>query len=106
LRNLEKNYEEIEMATKKRMTIRMGILMGAQVIEEDTGAITEDYIVNNWGGAYFRLEPEEAVLFQAALNEAVGDDLDALTKKCRAVGVQFGLEMIGQEPDKPGKPVR
>jgi hypothetical protein len=93
------------MAAKKRMTIRLGIIMGAQVIE-DNGAVTEDYIVNNWGGAYFRLEPEEAVQFQAALNDACGDDLDALTKKARGVAVNFGLEMVGQEPSKPGNPNR
>jgi hypothetical protein len=92
--------------TKKRMTLRMGIIMGAQVIDEN-GAVREDYIVNNWGGAYYRLEPEEAVMFQAALNEALGDDLDALTKKARAVAVNFGLEMIGESSAKaPGKPVR
>ena len=85
---------------KKRMTCRLGITMGVQVIDGST--VTEDYIVNNWGGSYFRLEPEEAVQFQAALNETCGDDMDALTKKARAVAVQFGLELVG-EPAKPPK---
>lgn len=91
--------------TKKRMTCRLGITMGAQVISEG-GVVLEDYIVNNWGGSYFRLEPEEAVLFQAALNEACGADLDALSKKARAVAVQFGLEMVGEAPGKPTKTSR
>ena len=90
---------------KKRVSIRLGITTGGQVIDEN-GAVLEDYVVNNWGGSYFRLEPEEAVLFQAALNEACGDDLDALSKKARAVGVKFGLEMVGQTGNTGNKPNR
>ena len=85
--------------TKKRMTIRIGIVTGMQEIDE-SGAVLQDYIVNTWGGSYFRLEQEEAILFQERLNDELGKDMDALTAKARKVAVDFGLEMvIGAKPD-------
>ena len=90
--------------TKKRMTIRIGIVTGMQEID-DTGAVLQDYVVNTWGGSYFRLEQEEAVLFQERLNDELGKDMDALTAKARKVAVDFGLEMvIGTQPDTGKKP--
>ena len=91
--------------SKKRMTIRMGITVGNQVIEDD-GTVSEDYIINNWGCSYSRLEPEEAVLFQEALNNEIGADMDALIAKARKVAVDFGLETIVGNPNKPEKAVR
>jgi hypothetical protein len=90
-------------STKKRMTIRIGIVTGMQKIDE-TGAILQDYVVNTWGGSYFRLEQEEAVLFQQRLNDELGADMDALTAKARKVAVDFGLEMVIGTPPDTGKP--
>lgn len=87
--------------TKKRMTIRMGIVMGMQEID-DNGAILQDYPVNVWGAEYDRMEQEEAVLFQERLNDECGDDLDKLINKARKVAVDFGLEMVIGAPEKPG----
>jgi hypothetical protein len=90
--------------TKKRMSMRLGIVMGMQEIDEN-GAILQDYPVNVWGAAYNRLEQEEAVLFQQRLNEECGADLDKLTAKARAVAVEFGLEAVIGAPEHPsGKP--
>jgi arginine decarboxylase-like protein len=90
-------------STKKRMTIRIGIVTGMQEIDE-TGAVLQDYAVNTWGGSYFHLEQEEAVLFQQRLNDECGKDLDELVAKARKVAVDFGLEMvIGTPPEKPKK---
>ena len=90
--------------TKKRMTIRIGIVTGMQEIDE-AGAVLQDYVVNTWGGSYFRLEQEEAVLFQERLNDELGKDMDALTAKARKVAVDFGLEMtIGTNPNAGKKP--
>ena len=89
--------------TKKRMTIRIGIVTGMQEID-DTGAVLQDYPVNTWGGSYFRLEQEEAVLFQQRLNDELGTDMDALMAKARKVGVDFGIEtVIGASPDTDKK---
>ena len=90
--------------TKKRMTIRIGIVTGAQEIDE-SGSVLQDYIVNTWGGSYFRLEQEESILFQERLNNELGKDMDALTAKARKVAVDFGLEMVvGIPPDAGKKP--
>ena len=89
--------------TKKRMTIRLGITIGMQDIDTDSGAVLQDYVVNNWGASYMRLEQEEAVLFQERLNDECGADLDKLVAKARKVAVDFGLEtLIGTPPEKPG----
>lgn len=83
---------------KKRMTIHIGIITGMQNIDEN-GAVLQDYTVNTWGGSYYRLEPEEAVLFQERLNDELGADMDELTAKARKVAVDFGIEMtIGAAP--------
>jgi agmatine/peptidylarginine deiminase len=90
------------MSTKKRMTIRTGIIMGMQEIDEDTGAVLSDYVVNTWGGEYFRLEQEEAILFQQFLNEKCGKDFDALSAKVRDAAVEFGTTAIlGEEKKVP-----
>ena len=90
------------MSTKKRMTIRAGVIMGMQEIDEDTGAVLSDYIVNTWGGSYFRMEQEEAVLFQQVLNEKCGKDFDALNTKVRDAAVEFGIAaVIGEEKKVP-----
>lgn len=88
------------MSTKKRMTLRLGIVVGMQEIDESTGAVLQDYPVNVWGAEYDRLEQEEAVLFQQRLNDECGADLDELIAKTRRVAVDFGLEMlIGTPPE-------
>jgi arginine decarboxylase-like protein len=89
-------------STKKRMTMRAGLVMGMQEIDEN-GVVLQDYVVNTWGGSYFRMDQEEAVLFQQRLNDTCGADLDALIAKVRGVAVEFGLEtLIGVPPEKPG----
>lgn len=90
------------METKKRMTIHIGIVTGMQEIDE-SGAVLQDYPVNTWGGSYFRLEQEEAVMFQERLNDELGADLDALIAKARKVAVDFGIEMTIGTPDKKTK---
>ena len=57
--------------TKKRMTIHGGIVMGMQEIDENN-VVLQDYIVNTWGGSYYRLEQEEAILLQERLNAECG----------------------------------
>jgi hypothetical protein len=88
---------------KKRFAMSMGFVMHAQNIDLETDVVARENFVNVWGGRYERLEQEEAILFEAALNDACGAELDALTFKARAVAVKFGLELVGQEPGKPNK---
>lgn len=90
--------------TKKRVTIRIGIVTGMQEIDEND-AVLKDYAVNTWGGTYARLEPEEAIMLQERLNDAVGADMDAMVTKARKVAMDFGVEMmLGTVPDtKPKK---
>jgi hypothetical protein len=89
---------------KKRFAMSMGFVMHAQNIDMETDVVARENFVNVWGGRYERLEHEEATLFEAALNAECGDELDAVIRKARAVATKFGLEMVGQEPAKPGKP--
>ena len=89
--------------TKKRMTIRIGIVTGNQDIDEN-GAVIQDYVVNTWGGSYFRLEQEESILLQQRLNDELGADLDELINKARKVAMDFGVEMvIGTDKTKKTK---
>jgi hypothetical protein len=89
---------------KERFAMSLGFTLHSQKIDTETNAVMIENFVNVWGGRYERLEPEEAVLFQAALNAACGSELDVLAKKAREVGVKFGLELVGHEPTKPGRP--
>jgi hypothetical protein len=90
------------VSTKKRMTLRLGLVAGMQEIDETTGAVLQDYPVNVWGAQYDRLEQEEAVLFQQRLNDECGKDLDELTTKARKVAVEFGIDtLIGAPPAPP-----
>lgn len=79
---------------KKRAAIRLGFTMSMQDIDPDTDAIVNDHVVNNWGGAYERLEVEEAVLFEAYLDETCGADFDIFIAKVRKAAKDFGLETI------------
>ena len=89
---------------ESRTSIRAGIVIGGQRIDPATDEIVSDYHRNTHGAVYDRLELEEAILFQTALNTELGDDFDALAKKVRAVAVRFGLEQTGGNvPRKPNK---
>lgn len=88
---------------KKRASIRMGFVLGMQDIDPVTDTVVNDHVVNVWGGMYERMEPEEAVLFQAELNNKCGADLDALITKARKVASDFGLETVIGSPASGGK---
>ena len=70
---------------------------------DESGAVLQDYPVNTWGGSYYRLEQEEAILFQQRLNDELGADLDALMVKARKIGVDFGVEAVIGSPDTDKK---
>lgn len=83
---------------KKRFSIRLGFVFGTQDIDPTTDTVVNDKIVNVWGAEYERLEQEEAVLFEARLQQECGDDLMKLMGKAMKVAADFGLETIIGEP--------
>lgn len=91
---------------KKRMSMSMGITLYMQSIDEESNIVVQENFVNNWGGRYERLDQDEAILFQNALLSECVDEYQALEKKAMAVAAKFGLDMVGETSDKPGKPVR
>jgi hypothetical protein len=89
------------MELKKRASIRLGFVFGMQDIDSETDAVVNDHVVNVWGASYERLEVEEAVLFEARLQETCGKDLMALMEKAMKVAADFGMEtIVGVEPGK------
>lgn len=87
----------------KRYTIYIGFAFGTQDIDPVTDMVVHEKIVNSWGGMYQRLEQEEAVLFENALDEALGDEMMALAARAKTVAAKFGLETIVGTPAKPNK---
>ena len=86
---------------KKRASIKLGFVMSMQGIDEDTNQIVNDHVVNVWGASYERLEVEEAVLFEARLQQECGSDLMKVSEKAMKVSVDFGLETVmGIPPDE------
>ena len=79
---------------KKRASVKLGFVFSMQDIDEETDVVVRDHVVNVWGGAYERLEVEEAVLFEAELQRTCGDDMLDLMKKAMKVAADFGLETI------------
>ena len=75
--------------------------MGMQEIDENN-VVLQDYIVNTWGGSYYRLEQEEAILLQERLNAECGKEMDELMAKVRKVALDFGIEVVIGAPEKPG----
>ena len=83
----------------KRVAISLGFTMNMQTLDE-SGVIDSEEFVNVWGGRYERLNYDEAVRFEAKLDEECGDELDAFIKKARGVAAQFGLNETGQKETK------
>jgi hypothetical protein len=89
----------------KRFSLIIGFGVGTQDIDSVTDRVVHEKIVNVWGGYYQRLEQEEAILFQNALNDALGDEMMALAAKAKTVAAKFGLEIIDESP-KGNAPVK
>ena len=89
---------------KKRMAMGLGFTVHMQNIDSETDVIMSENFVNNWGGHYARLDIDEAILFQNALLAECIDEYQALEKKAMPVAARFGLEKVGETPNKPNKP--
>lgn len=86
--------------SEKRAALSLGFTLHMQNLD-DAGGIDSENFVNVWGGRYERLEIDEAILFQAALNKECKAEYLALMSKAMDVASQFGLELVG-EPKPPG----
>lgn len=87
----------------KRRGISVGLVVTGQRVDTDVDEVVSEFHVNTWGGKYDRLDEEVAVMFQAALNDALSNDFDALAAKARKVAVDFGLESVGSPQTGGGK---
>jgi len=91
---------------KKRMAMGIGFTLHMQSIDEDTDVIMKENFVNVWGGRYERLNVDETILFENALKTGCKDEYLALMSKAMDVAAEFGLELVGNTPTKPGNPNR
>ena len=91
---------------KKRVAMRLGFVAHMQNINVEDDVIVRENHINTWGGVFERLDPDEAMLFEESLRRECKAEFTALMEKAMEVAAARGLEVVGNNPSKPDKPVR